>query len=660
MPAIPIQIAPGVNAVQTPALNSTGVTQSENLRWFQGLAQKVGGFKKFCQALVSPATLQEGRSAVALRAWAALSGIDYLAIAGENRISLFGADVVSDITPLTVNSKLPIALSTTAGSQVVTVTDPLNSPLANSWLRVGGPISVGGIIIDGSYAVMTVVDPTHYTITSSVAAAGNVADGGAARVFTTTVGSAVVSVTFANHGLFTGQVARVTDPVVVGGLTIESNYIATVIDPNTYTIIASSPANASASVTENGGNLFLTFLNPPLGGVQNTMEVEFVSLDNWGEFLLAIPKGEPVFVWMPENGPSPMQNVATAPQANTLGFVANQQQILVLCGSVNTGTGLFDPMLVRWSDAGDYTQFIPLPTNQAGSLRLQVGSAIIGALAVASGALIFTDIAVYTMIYEGLPLVFGIPQPIGLNCGLVGPKAVGVIGSAVFWVSREQFYVSAGGAAPQQLPCAIWDRVFKNLSPAFVRQTVCATNAYFNEVAWYVPQADGTIVKARVQLDSGQWDYTIFAVTDSGNRSAAIDQNVFGPPMGASPGGAVYQEETGTDADDMPLVWRLLTGIAMIAEGDQFTFFKQVRPDVKFANDPGTGPGTVMMKVFVYRNPQEAPRVKGPYPINARTRSIPCRGRGRGLQFEFSGSDFGSAPRLGKLTFTGQPDGKGG
>ena len=660
MPPTPILITPGVDAEKTAALNATGWSQSSNIRFFQSLPQKMGGFRKFCQALVSPATAAQGRSAVALRAWAALSGIDYLAIAGENRVSLFGSDIVSDITPITHRSVIPLALSTVAGSAVITVTDPINTPVIGNWLRVVTPVAVGGVVVEGAYGVMTIIDASHYTIASQTVATATVTNAGTARVFITTAGSAVVTVVLPNHGLFTGQVMRIAYPVVIDALTLEGNFVVTVIDPNTYTIVAEASARAPVSVTENGGNLVLLFTIPPSGGSQNVLEAEFMSLDNWGEFLLAIPKEGPVFVWMPETGPStPLQPVTTAPGANAIGFVANQQQILILGGSVNAATGLFDPLLARWSDAGDYTQFTPLPSNQAGSFRLQLGSAIIGGLAIASGALLWTDIGVYTMQYEGLPLVWGF-QPIGINCGLIGPKAVGVIGSSAMWMSREQFYVSAGGAAPQQIPCSVWDRVFKNLDPAYARQIACVTNAYFNEIAWYVPQIDDTVVKAKLQLDTGQWDYTIFALLDSGNRSAGIDQNVFGPPLGATPGGAVYQEETGTDADDAPLVWRLLTGIATIAEGDQFTFFKQVRPDIKFSNDPASGPGTVAMRVYVYRNPQEAPRVKGPFLINARTRTVPCRGRGRGLQFEFSGSDFGSSPRLGRITYTGAPDGRGG
>ncbi len=617
MPPVPITLQPGVDAQSTPAQGATGWNESRNIRFFEGLAQKSGGFQHFTDEVAG------GGRPVELRAWAALSGVRNLAIAGENRISLFASDVVTDITPVTENTLAPIWLSTVAGSPIITINDPLNAPAMGGWVRIRAPISSAGVIINGPYEVMSIVDPTHFTITATVNATATLTDAGAPRVFTTALDSRVVAVTLADHGLFSGEVDRITDPVVVGGIALEGNYVASVIDPNNYTILAATAATSTDTVGENGGNIAYSFFSPTANPAQNPLEVESVDLDNWGEFLVVIPQGGAVFVWKPTDGPnSPAQNVPTAPQANTSGFVSAQQQILVMCGSVNFATGLFDPLLVRWSDAGDYTQFTPLPSNQAGSFRLQLGSVIVAGLAVAGRGLVWTDLGLYVMQYESVPLVWGF-QPIGVNCGLIGPKAMGTLGETVVWMSQNQFYVLGG--SPQVIPCSVWDLVFPNIDPANKRQSVCVTNAFFGEIAWYVPQLDGTTTKARLNISAGTWDYTIIQPEENTDRSAGIDQNVFGPPIGASPEGIVYREETGTDADTLPLPWRLVTGIAMIAQGDQVAFFRQIVPDIKFSNDQFAGPGTVKMLVYVYRDPQAAPRVKGPYLINARTRSIPSQ-----------------------------------
>ena len=41
-----------------------------------------------------------------------------------------------------------------------------------------------------------------------------------------------------------------------------------------------------------------------------------------------------------------------------------------------------DPMLIKWSNSGDYTNFTPTTTNQAGSFRIPIGSMIVAGGAV--------------------------------------------------------------------------------------------------------------------------------------------------------------------------------------------------------------------------------------------------------------------------------------
>lgn len=617
--------------------------------------QKAGGFRYFTQAVAG-----SGIRVTALRAWAALSQICYLAIGGRHKISLFSSDNVYDITPLTISALVSVNLNTVAGSAIVVINDPINTPSVGQWLRIREPVSVGGIVLYGSYSVVA-TSFGNYSITTAQKASISVTGGGAVQQFATQVGSEIVTITLPNHGFFTGQTVQITDPITVGGLRLEDNYaVESVVSSNVYTINAGAAAISTQNVFQNSGNINIIFMDPTSGGAQSSLEAQSISLDNWGEFLVIIPAGYPIYIWQPSTGVNtPAAAVPTAPLANNIGFVASQQQILIVGGSVNSATGLFDPLLLRWSDAGDYTDFTPTVTNQAGSFRLQLGNKIVGGAAVASGCVIWTDICLYIMQYEGLPYIWGF-QPIAVNCGLIGPHAFAVIGSTVVWMSKEQFYVFSAGGVPTILPCSIWDQVFRNVDSSNIQNTNCVSNAYFNEVVWYVPQMGGAVTKAKLQLDTGLWDYTVLQSGDPGIRSAAIDQNVFGPPMGSTPLGVVYQEETGNDADTVPLKANLLSGIVAIAEGDEFAFFSQIRPDVKFSNGPVPGPGTVLMSVYVYRNPQEAPRIKGPYPINARTRSIPCRGRGRGLQFEFQSTDLGSQWRLGRIEYVAQADGKGG
>lgn len=650
MALVPIKLRPGITTQPTALLNEGGWSASTNIRWKDGLPQKTGGYQKFTQALVGAGI------PLALQAWTSLADQSILAIACTNRLNVFIGEQVYDITPLTNPANVPISLTTMAASATVTINGG-GTPAVGSWLQVRNPVSAGGIVLFGSYQV-SALSGDNISIIAPIEATSSVSSGGTARQFSATAGSKIVTVTLANHGLFTGQVATVPQPVAVGGITLQGNYLASVIDINHYTITASAAATSTASVTENGGLLHLVFVNPPFG-TQTDMQNAAATMANWGEFLMFCPQNAPVFVWMPAMGPGVMAApIATAPQSNGSIFVATQQEQLFCLGSVNAMSGLFDPMLINWSDAGDYTDFTPTVTNQAGDFRLVSGSRIVGGLALAGGSLIWTDLCAYWGQYLGAPLVWGF-QPIGLNYGLVGPHAFGTIGATVFWMTQRQFVVMTPGSAPQILPCEVWDLVFENLDLANLANVVCETNSFYNEVAWEVPQSDGTVTRAVVQLDRGWWSYTV--LPDDGDdvpRTAWIDQSVFGAPLASDATGIVWQHETGRDAGTQPLAWSLKSGIIMIAEGDQITFFREVKPDFKFS-EAGSGPGVVNMTIYVYQDPNDPPRIKGPYQITDKTRSVPgARGRGRGIQFEFSGNDLGSFVRGGLVRYRGSIDGR--
>src|SRR5215469_12306182 len=122
MPLIPIKLNPGINTQATSLLNESGWEESANIRWFQGLPEKMGGFTKFCE-FPSAAGLPQ-----CLQPWSAISGLAWLGIGTQRRLFVFGGEVVSDITPLTRSASPQADLSTTAGSPVVVINDPANVP----------------------------------------------------------------------------------------------------------------------------------------------------------------------------------------------------------------------------------------------------------------------------------------------------------------------------------------------------------------------------------------------------------------------------------------------------------------------------------------------------------------------------------------------------
>ena len=653
-----IKLRPGVTTQPTPLLNEGGWSESGNIRWKDTLPEKYGGYVQFAQVP------SDAGVPLALQAWTSLANLDFLGIACFHGLEVFLSEQVYDITPNTIFSLVPLSISTTTGSAVVVIADSVNTPIVGEWFQIHDPISVGGIILQGSYGV-TAIGAGTYSIMSAVEATSSVVAGGQSRILTTVAGSKTVTVNLPNHGLFNGQIASFPDPTPIGGLTLQGNYLTAYINSSTYEVTAATAATSSVTEPEQqaafgaGEAMQITFFNPATGGTQVDMHASQATMANWGEFLMWCPQFGPVFVWMPASGTSvPAEDITTAPQSNGTIFVATQEEQLFCLGSVNAATGLFDPMLINWSDVADYTDFIPTVTNQAGDFRLVTGSRIVGGLALAGGNIIWTDLCAYWAQYLGSPLVWGF-QPIGLNFGLVGPHAFGTLGANVFWMTQRQFVFVSPGASPQVMACAVWDLVFENMDLANLSNVVCETNSFYNEVSWEVPQADGAVTRATIQIDTGLWSYTVLRNnSDDVPRRAWIDQSVFGAPLAADATGIIWQHETGKNAGTQPLAWYLKTGIIMVAEGDQITFFREVKPDFKFSEN-GPGPGVVQCKIYVYQDPQDPPTVKGPFYITDATRSIPgARGRGRGIQFEFSGNDMNSRIRGGLLRYRGSVDGR--
>src|SRR5262249_32454701 len=149
-----------------------------------------------------------------------------------------------------------------------------------------------------------------------------------------------------------------------------------------------------------------------------------------------------------------------------------------------------DPMLVSWSDQGDYTNFIPSTTNQAGSFRIPIGSVIRCGMAVQNQNLFWTDLDAWVANYAGFPLVFGFNK-IGAGAGAISSHAAQQLRNGVYWMGPTNFY-SYSGEGVKVLPCPIWDAVFQNMNTAFQSNVRAMPNTPFNEVGWLYPSTAST------------------------------------------------------------------------------------------------------------------------------------------------------------------------
>ena len=674
-----VRLIPGINVERTPTLLEASYSQSQLIRFKDGLAQKYGGWQKFYANAISGVPRD-------LHAWEDLNQTAHLAVGSTTQLAVITSGTLQNITPQTLISDAAPNFSTVINTTTVTIIDPniANVTVFDSVL-LNTPVAAGGIVLSGLYPIVQIVGTTSYTITAASTASSTVNNGGAVPQFTTTSGSATVQVTLTAHGRSVGDTVVFPIATTGNGVTIEGSYsVVTVVDPNNFTITANAQANASSSFFMNGGNAeFLYYINlgPPalgsgyglggygLGGYgtgttpSSQTGTPITALDwtqdNWGQILLSCPQGGGVYQFDPSGGFANAGLVATAPPFNGGIFVSVSQQILVCWASTITeDIGIEqDPMLVRWSSIGDYTNFVPLTTNQAGSFRIPIGSMIRGGMAVSNQDLIWTDLDLWAMNYQGPPFVFGFNK-VGAGAGLISSHAMEQLRGAVFWMGPSNFYsYSANGVSV--IPCPVWDFVFQNLNPNFdpVTGRAYASNARtlpntpFNEAGWAFPStasANGendSYVKFNITEPGAPWDYGSLA------RSAWIDQTVLGNPISTVPTGIIYQQETTSDADNAPLVASFTTGYFFLAQGEDFVFVDQVIPDMKWGFYGQAQTAQIQFTFNVINYPGDSPTQYGPYTVTQATEYISVRFRGRQMSVTVQSSDLGSFWRLGRIRY---------
>ena len=679
MPHNTIKLKPGVETNTTLALNEAAYSSSALIRFLPerngyGLAQKLGGWVSYYNSALSSKIR-------ALKGWADLNATNHLGIGAEASLTVLTGNNLVDITPQITTTNPAPNFSTTSGSSTVTIVDAGITASTLDFVEFVTPVSVGGLILSGPYALFT-ASGTTYTIIASALATATVTSGGASYAFSTTSGSSLISTTFNAHGYAVGDSFYVGVPTTLGGLTLSGLYtVLTVPTVNTFTFSAANTATSTAGpVLINSGNIRSTFyvaLGPqPTGsgfgvggfgtggfGVGTTqpsvpgtpITATDWTLDNFGQDLVACPAGGAVYYWQPGGQLQNAQIVGgNGPLVNSGIFVAMPERQIIAYGSSFTLAP--DPLLIRWSDIGDFTQWNATPTNQAGSYRIPTGSSIVAAVQGPQQGLIWTDLDLWAMQYIGAPFVYGFNK-IGSNCGAISRHSTGQLNGAVFWMSQKQFFMLMG-SGPQSIPCPIWDVIFQNINTSYLYKVACGVNSQFNEVTWYYPSASSTENDSYVKYNTvlQQWDY------GSLGRTAWVDQSVLGPPIGAGSDNYLYQHEIGNDAASGTSTTAMLssfqTGFFQLNEADDLIFIDQIWPDMKWGTYSGSQNATVQITFYVTNYPGDAVTAYGPYNMTQATEYISVRIRARLMSIAVSSNDVGTFWRLGAIRYRFQPDGK--
>lgn len=673
-------LRPGINTMATPSLNEAGFSDSEMVRYQSQMIQKIGGWQTFYPVAIG-STIKE------MWSWQGFNNNSYLGVGATQSLSVINSGSNQVLTPQTVTTNNAPRISISSGSRIVTISDAGSNVTTYDSIYFNTPVAIGNLLLNGAYQVNSVGGSTIYTILSSVAASTTITSSGVLPFFTVSSGSAVIDVVLSNNnyqqipGLFYNFIA----PTTLGGLTIQGAYsVTSIIDSTEFKISATRQSTGSGTGYMNGGNAQIVYYytggpttytgygGGPYGGSFGSSDPSPTgygsgsptsassgvpitatdwSLANWGEALLAVPKNGPLYVWAPSGGLTTFQVVPGAPFFNGGMFISQPQQILVMWKSVQP-TGVQDNLIVRWSDALSYSNWVETSQTYAGSFTIPTGSVIKGGLQAPTQGVIWTDVDAWTMQYVGQPLVFNFSR-VGTGCGLVGQHAAGILNGNVYWMSYNNFFILANSGV-QTIPCTVWNYVFQNIDTANLENVRCATNSLFSEVTWYFPAAGGNgqnSLYVKFNVAENEWDYGTL------NRTAWVDTSVLGNPIGSDTSGMIYQHEMSYNANGAAINASFQTGYWAIAEGNELSFVDWVIPDMQYGTY-GTNGATLSITLYAADYPGDTPRVYGPYPFSDSTQYINTRLRGRLMSMRVESSDLNSFWRLGRIRYRYAPSGR--
>ena len=518
------------------------------------------------------------------------------------------------------------------------------------------------------------------------------------NIFTTTSGSANVTVNVNGHGANEGDIVTFDNTTGLSGTSFTAenfdrsfeiksitNTNAFVIEQDTTESTGSvTTGTADASFDINIGPAFSTFgygwgtstwntetWGTPRSTSSVTLDGRDWSLDNFGENLIATVLNGSTYQWSPTtDGLSGKASLVTnAPTTSKFSLVSTPDRHLILFGTESTiGTGSSqDPLLLRFSNQEDINTYQPTAENTAGALRIQDGSQIVGADKARGAILVWTDTSLHGLQFVGPPFTFGLNQ-LGRNCGLLGQHAAVVVRDVAYWMGQNAFFAFDGTV--KKLPCTVDDFVFEALDLTQTDQIFAGVNTEFAEIIWFyvtnptndpAPQVNRCVVYNYLEQS---WSI------GSLNRTTWVDRGVFQNPLateyitdstanatptviGLSNGiSKHYKQEFGTDADGVAMSAFIQSGDFNIDEGgEQLMRIARFIPD--FRDQSGNLNVTWSFKNYPYGNVISQTALT----VATTDTKKDMRGRGRQANFKIQSNEQGGNFKMGTFTIDAFPDG---
>jgi hypothetical protein len=520
--------------------------------------------------------------------------------------------------------------------------------------------------------------------------------------FTATNGSAIISVADTAHGCVTGDFVTYSGATGLGGnitaAVLNKEYQVTVIGVNAYTINVGVNANATDVAGSPGGgtvtaayqiNVGPEFQVPLVGwgagawgsGAWGTGSSSLVSLrlwsqSNFGEDLIFAPRDGQIYYWDATTGVetrgvllSSVGGSSDVPVVQKFIFVSDVSRFVFAFGCNEIGSAVQNPMLIRWSDQESAADWTPAPTGQAGSIQLSDGSELVTCLQTRQEIVVWTDSALYSLQYVGVPAVWS-TQLLASNISIYGPNAKAVASGVIYWMGVDKFYKYDGRT--QTLRCDLRQYIFSDINQSQDKQVFAGTNEGFNEVWWYYCSAGSTVVDKYVVYNYAEdiWYYGTMG------RTAWLDSGLRDYPLAATYTRNLVNHEQGNDDNETgtpaPIAALISSSEFDIDDGHNFGFIWRVLPDITFRNSTGSLAPQCNMTLIPMRNSgsgfttpastngtssAQIQRI-ATAPIEEFTGQVYIRVRGRQLIFKVDSDRLGTTWQLGVPRIDIKKDGR--
>jgi len=554
MPLKKLQLRPGVNKENTRYVNESGWYDSEKVRFREGTPEKIGGWRR----ISNNTFLGICRS---LWNWVTLTFSNLIGVGTNLKFYIANGGVYYDITPIRYTAAAGVTTFTGNGTTTVTVNAVAHGAINGDYVTFSGATGTYATLLNAEFQISNAATNSYSITTSSVVAAG--ATGGAS-----VVAAYQINVGFEIQQPFNGW-------------------------------------GAGAWSAGTWGN----------GGASNA-SLRLWSQSNFGEDLIFGYSGGPIYYWDATSGTSTrgvllssLAGASDVPTVQNLIFVSDNRFVFAF-GCNELGSAALNPMLIRWSNYEDATNWTPGAASQSSYMVLSHGSEIITAVQARQEIVVFTDSALYSLQYLTPPAFWG-QQILGDNISIISPNAAVIASGVLYWMGVDKFYMYDGRV--NTLDCDLRKYIYQDINLEQNQQVFCSTNEGFNEVWWFYcsitgPDGTGTAINPNTTIDR----YVVYNYVENDGkggkgiwyhgsmaRTAWLDSGLRNYPIAATYNYNLVNHEDGVDDNitgtPTPIEAYISSSEFDIDDGDHFGFVYRMLPDMTFeGSDPDINPSAVM------------------------------------------------------------------